>query len=75
MKINIYNDRWLPRGDSACIISPKKEEASNWVVANLLTPGGNGWDEQVIDALFLPFEAHRIKGIPLCVTDQEHCIT
>ena len=56
-------------GDSACIISSKKEEASNWVVANLLSPGGNGWDEQVVDALFLPFEAHRIKGIPLCVTD------
>ena len=75
MKINIYDDRWLPGRDSACIISLKKEEASNWVVANLLSPRENGWDEQVVDALFLPFKAYRIKGIPLCVTDQEDCIT
>ena len=27
-----------------------------------------------MDGLFLPFEAHRIKSIPLCVTDQEDCI-
>lgn len=29
MKINIYKDRWLPEGDSSCVISLKNEEASN----------------------------------------------
>ena len=38
-KINIYNDMWLPGGASACVVSPKIEEASNWVVANLLELG------------------------------------
>ena len=28
-KINIYNDMWLPGGASACVVSPKIEEASN----------------------------------------------
>ena len=68
-KINIYNDRWLLGEVSACVVSPKIEEASNWVVANLLDPEGRGWNEQLVDDLFLPFEAQRIKSIPLCVTD------
>ena len=70
-KISIYNDRWLPRGASACVVSPRIEEVSNWSVANLLEPGGGGWNEQLVDDIFLPFEAQRIKSIPLCVTDQE----
>ena len=73
-KINIYNDRWLPGGASAYVVSPKIEEASNYVVANLLEPGGGGWNDQLVDGIFLPFEAQRIKSIPLCVMDQEDCI-
>ena len=73
-KINIYNDRWLPGGASAYVVSPKIEEASNYVVANLLEPGGGGWNDQRVDGIFLPFEAQRIKSIPLCVMDQEDCI-
>ena len=41
-KINIYNDRWLPGGASACVVSPRIEGVSNWTVANLLEPGGGG---------------------------------
>ena len=48
---------------------------SNWSVANLLESGGGGWNEQVVDDIFLPFEAQRIKSIPLCVTDQEDCLS
>ena len=66
LKINIYNDKWLPGEGSACVVSPKIEEASNWVVANLLEPEGGGWNEQLVDALFLPFEAQRIRAF-LCV--------
>ena len=44
-KINIYNDRWLPGGASACVVSPRIEKVSNWSVANLLEPSGRGWNE------------------------------
>ena len=47
----------LGGGDSTCVVSPKNEEASNWVVAKLLTSRGEGWNDQLVDALFLPFEA------------------
>ena len=30
-KINIYEDRWLPGGDSACILSPKNGVASDGI--------------------------------------------
>ena len=43
-KINIYGDRWLPGGESACVVSPMNEEASNCVVAKLLSSGGEGWN-------------------------------
>ncbi|XP_050260094.1 uncharacterized protein LOC126705233 [Quercus robur] len=44
-------------------------------LANLLEPGGGGWNEQLVDDIFLPFEAQRIKSIPLCVTVQEDCLS
>ena len=28
-----------------------------------------------MDGIFLPFEAQRIKSIPLCVTNQEDCVS
>nr|POE91473.1 hypothetical protein CFP56_14585 [Quercus suber] len=66
---------WLPGEASDCVVSPKIEEATNWVVANLLELEGGGWNEQLVDDLFLPFEAQRIKSIPLCVTDQDDCLS
>lgn len=68
-KINIYGDRWLPGGDSAYVVSPRNGAASNWAVEKLMTARGEGWNVQLVDALFLPFEAQRVKGIPLPVTD------
>ena len=40
----------------------------------LLDPNGVGWNDQLVNAMFLPFEAQRIKGIPICVTSQEDCV-
>ena len=44
-KINIYGDRWLPGGDSACVVSPKNEDATNWEVTKLLATQGEGWND------------------------------
>ena len=40
------------------------------VVANLIDEGWGGWKVNVIDEIFLPFEAQQIKAIPLCATSQ-----
>ena len=44
-RINIYNDRWLPGGASACVVSTRIGGVSNWLVANLLEPSGESWNE------------------------------
>ena len=36
---------------------------------------GEGWNDQLVEALLLPFEAQRIKIIPVLVTDQEDNVT
>ena len=74
-KINVYGDRWLPGEDSACILSPKNGVASNWEVAKLLATRGEGWNDELVEALFLRFEAQRIKSIPIHVTDQKDNVT
>ena len=44
-------------------------------MSKLLDLSGAGWNVQLVDAVFLPFEAQRIKGIPICVTNQEDCVS
>ena len=39
-KINIYGERWLPGGVSACVVSPQNEVARNWKVEKLLAARG-----------------------------------
>ena len=73
--INIYADRWLPGEGSAKIISPQVDMAKEWIIAQLIDLNGGGWNDHLIDSLFLQFEAQRIKGIPLCLSRQEDCIT
>ncbi|KAF3973996.1 hypothetical protein CMV_002625 [Castanea mollissima] len=40
----------------------------------LMVSSGAGWNEQLVDAMFLPFEAQRINGIPICITSQADCV-
>ena len=44
-------------------------------MSKLLDLSSVGWNVQLVDAMFLPFEAQRIKGIPICVTNQEDCVS
>ena len=57
------------------MVSPKNEVAKNWEVAKLLVARVEGWNDQLVEAIFLPFEAQRIKSIPVPVTDQEDSVT
>ena len=51
--INIYADRWLPNEGSAKIISPQVYTAKEWTVAQLIDSNGGGWNDHLIDSLFL----------------------
>ena len=68
-KIKIFGDRWLPREKPAKVISSLNSIPAEWTVSRLMDPCGARWNDQLMDAMFLPFEAQRIKGIPICVTN------
>ena len=42
--------------------------------AQLIDSDTGGWNHHLVESLFLPFEAQRIMGIPLCMSRQEDCI-
>ena len=41
----------------------------------LLNPDDASWNAQLVDTIFLPFEAQRIEVISICVTKQEDCVS
>ena len=43
-------------------------------ISSLIDQDTKTWDCAWIDHLFLPFEAGKIKAIPLCVTHQVDCL-
>ncbi|XP_075645257.1 uncharacterized protein LOC142616260 [Castanea sativa] len=65
---------WLLRDEPAKVISPSNNVTVKWAVSMLMDPGGAGWNEHLVDAMFLPFEAQLIKGIPICITSQANCV-
>jgi len=73
--IHIYDENWLPGGTSPRILSPRVNEVENSTVACLIDPTSKGWNNLLIDQYSLPFEAQRIKAIPLCALRKEDCLT
>ena len=73
--IRIYDENWLLGGASPRILSPQVNELENSTVACLIDPTSRGRNNLLIDQYFLPFEAQRIKAIPLCASTQEDCLT
>ena len=74
-QIKFFGERWLPGEEPAKVISPSNSISTDWTVSRLLVPNGAGWNNQLVDAMFLPFEAQRIKGIPIFVISQEDCVS
>ena len=70
----VFEDRWLPGQNPSKVISPWTSIDDDWTVSQLIDQDMGWWNSSIIDALFLPFEAQKIKGIPLCVSNQEDCI-
>ncbi|KAL0010011.1 hypothetical protein SO802_005119 [Lithocarpus litseifolius] len=65
--IRIYKDRWLPKSSITHIPSVLDSEAR---VAELIDPEAGGWNDQMLDSCFIPFEAQQIRSIPLCASPQ-----
>ena len=70
-QIKIVGERWLPGEEPAKVVSPSSSSTIDWIVNLLMDSNGVGWNDHLLDAMFLPFEAQRIKSIPICVTSQE----
>jgi hypothetical protein len=62
--INIWSDYWLPRQQSYKIWTPKGQASQQWV-RDLMVPETRWWNRQLINNLFLLFEAEQILQIPI----------
>ena len=70
-KIKVYDDLWLLGNYNGKILSPHSQLPKDAKVESLIDPKVSCWNSNLIDQCFLPFEAQRIKSIPLCSTAQE----
>ena len=65
--IRIWGDKWLPRGSSFEVISPRLFLHQDTRVSELIHTERKSWKEEVIRQLFLPVDAETILGIPLSI--------
>ena len=72
--IRVYWDKWLPGKFPSTIKSPRVGVPGDVRVDSLIDQDTIQWDLEKIDLLFLPFEAAKIKSIPICITNQADCI-
>nr|POF24758.1 hypothetical protein CFP56_54546 [Quercus suber] len=66
----IYESNWLPRESQGQVLSLPSPAFRNAIVSAFIDPQENGWNDRLVDSIFLPFEAQKIKAIPLCTTKQ-----
>ncbi|XP_074308855.1 uncharacterized protein LOC141643553 [Silene latifolia] len=61
----VWMDPWIPNTQSRRVLSPRNGSDMSLKVAQLMNDDYNGWNEELIGALFLPFEQERIRAIQL----------
>ena len=64
-KINIWQQRWLPRKHPTQLPTCPIESFENHTVATLIDPSTRRWNEELVDGLFVTEDAELIKKIPL----------
>ena len=69
--ILIRGDKWLPQVSESRIVSPVIGLAPDSRVRVLIDHDSHSWKSSLIDQSFLPFEAKKIKGIPLSLFDAQ----
>ena len=63
--IKVWQDKWLPQGFTYNVTSPRLFLSVDTRVAGLIDSNTAKWKNEVLDSLFLPYEADLIKSIPL----------
>ncbi|XP_050240921.1 uncharacterized protein LOC126689786 [Quercus robur] len=63
--IHIWGDKWLPTSSTYKIASPRQFLHQDTRVSELIDQDSARWKVNVLDALFFPYEADVIKGIPI----------
>lgn len=69
--ICIWKDRWVPNHSTMKIISPVNSLHEMAPVSALMNEHSNGWNSDLIDNIFLTFEANLIKAIPVAHVPME----
>ena len=69
--VRIYQDCWLPGDGSGKVISPPSLLSADARVADIIDADSGWWNLYLLERAFLPFEAQKIKSIPLCLIPQE----
>ena len=62
--VRIYQDYWLPGDGSGKVISPPSLLSADARVADIIDANSDWWNVYLLERVFLPFEAQKIKSIP-----------
>ena len=63
--ILVWEDKWVPNSSTYKVVSPRINAFSNLRVSELIDTTNICWNSELLDQVFLPFEANAIKSIPL----------
>lgn len=63
--VRIFKDHWLPHQNHGRVLSPIGVHCPETRVSSLIDEDLWCWKVDVIDQMFLPFEANMVKAIPL----------
>ena len=63
--IRVWGHKWLPTSSTYKVASPRQFLHPDTRVSELINPETASWRSNILDALFLPYEADVIKSIPI----------
>lgn len=64
-RIRIWDDPWVPNISSYIVVSPRTLSPQVSMVSHLIDYDNICWNVDLLNRIFLPFEAENICGLPL----------
>ncbi|MCH91094.1 putative ribonuclease H protein, partial [Trifolium medium] len=68
-RVNIWEDNWLPHQNGFKVWSKNQGNLDSNLVKDLIDPTTQQWNQNLINQIFLPFEAQQICQLPLVDTN------